>query len=961
MSPAKRTRQSIAEFEAAVSSAKKHKFEGQALTANGSAKENGTPAAKENGVPAVKPKVAKENGAPVAKPKADKENGAIAAKENGAPAAKENGTGAAKSKTARENGASAAKENGASAAKENGASAAKENGTSAAKPKAAKENGVSGAKPKVAKLAGSDSLIGSPIPKAEAQSKWPWRYQDTKNKKKRTTGNDGDDSEEIILIAKAHYTQARVDGVLYNLGDCAFVKAEDGAPDYIGRIVEFFETADGNHHFTSQWFYRAEDTAIKTQSSIHEPKRVFLSKIKDVNLLECITSKLNIVQVPPVMGSEKEKRRIPPCDFYYDMGYDLPYTTFHILPPETVPATSDSSSEVCNEISHEFNGAIESKAQTNGSSRKACRVKPEVSSTELNGVSENKEESETNFKKNIASKPELKLLDLYSGCGGMSTGLCFGANLSGVNLVTRWALDLNEAACKSLKHNHPETEVRNESADHFLELLREWQKLCLKYCEPEDQKAITRGGRAPHKAKETKKEEESVSDSDSDVQEGEFEVEYLLDIRHIDPTKENESGLEFKVHWKGYDESEDTWEPLSGLGECEEKIKEFVLKSAKEKRLPLPGDVDVICGGPPCQGASGFNRFRNVQAPLDDPKNHQMVVYMDIVNFMRPRYVLMENVVDILKFCNGFLGRYALSRLIHMNYQARLGMMAAGCYGLPQFRMRAFLWGAKPSEKLPQYPLPTHDVVVRGGVPNEWEILNSENRDEMAYGKAPCTEFQRYIRMPKEVMKGQMSYATSKKTAQKAVLYDHRSLQLNEDDYQRVCRIPKRKGANFRDLPGVLVGPDNVVELDTSMERVLLPSGKPLVPDYAITFVKGRSTKPFGRLWWDETVPTVVTRAEPHNQAVLHPEQDRVLSIRENARLQGFPDYYKLYGGVKDRYIQVGNAVAVPVARALGFALGMAIQNLGSQEPVMELPRKFPHCFSDKQNGDLALDVGEQC
>lgn len=88
--------------------------------------------------------------------------------------------------------------------------------------------------------------------------------------------------------------------------------------------------------------------------------------------------------------------------------------------------------------------------------------------------------------------------------------------------------------------------------------------------------------------------------------------------------------------------------------------------------------------------------------------------------------------------------------------------------------------------------------------------------------------------------------------------------------------------------------------------------------------------RPFGRLWWDETVPTVVTRAEPHNQVilsfdfakadpstcmykfmlltpcislqvVLHPEQDRVLTIRENARLQGFPDYYKLCGPVKER------------------------------------------------------------
>ncbi|KAL9248849.1 DNA (cytosine-5)-methyltransferase CMT1-like protein, partial [Drosera capensis] len=67
-------------------------------------------------------------------------------------------------------------------------------------------------------------------------------------------------------------------------------------------------------------------------------------------------------------------------------------------------------------------------------------------------------------------------------------------------------------------------------------------------------------------------------------------------------------------------------------------------------------------------------------------------------------------------------------------------------------------------------------------------------------------------------------------------------------------------------LPGVRVGPDNKVELDPTVERVLLTSQKPLVPNYAISFVNGTSSKPFGRLWYDETVPTVVTRAEPHNQ-----------------------------------------------------------------------------------------------
>ena len=112
----------------------------------------------------------------------------------------------------------------------------------------------------------------------------------------------------------------------------------------------------------------------------------------------------------------------------------------------------------------------------------------------------------------------------------------------------------------------------------------------------------------------------------------------------------------------------------------------------------MQGNVDVICGGPPCQGISGFNRFRNTDQPLQDEKNKQLAVFMDIVAFLKPRFVLMENVVDLIKFSKGYLGRYAFARLLAMNYQARLGMMAAGAYGLPQFRMRVFMWGAVPKE-----------------------------------------------------------------------------------------------------------------------------------------------------------------------------------------------------------------------------------------------------------------------
>uniref|UniRef100_A0A2N9I7I0 DNA (cytosine-5-)-methyltransferase n=1 Tax=Fagus sylvatica TaxID=28930 RepID=A0A2N9I7I0_FAGSY len=114
-----------------------------------------------------------------------------------------------------------------------------------------------------------------------------------------------------------------------------------------------------------------------------------------------------------------------------------------------------------------------------------------------------------------------------------------------------------------------------------------------------------------------------------------------------------------------------------------------------------------------------------------------------------------------------------------------------------------------------------------------------------------------------------------------------------------------------------------------------------VVPDYAFTFEQGRSKRPFARLWWDETVPTVVTFPSCHNQAALHPEQDRPLTIREYARLQGFPDYYRFCGTIKERYCQTGNAVAVPVARALGYAMGLAFRKLIGDEPLMTLPPKF--------------------
>ncbi|KAI3941075.1 hypothetical protein MKW92_045351 [Papaver armeniacum] len=728
-------------------------------------------------------------------------------------------------------------------------------------------------------------LTGKPVPPEEATKRWRHRYDNFMASK---GGKD-------YLRVQRHYTDAEIDVYKFSLNDFCLIKGEEGQLDYVAKILEFFETPKKNQYVSVQWFFRAAETVIKNHSNRIEEKRLFASDSIDDIPLECIVGKTSIVQ-----ASTKD----PLYEYFYDMCYSEEFCTFNNLPT----AASSSASTI---------------------SRGSQKVIEEPSS------------------ENDSTESVMTLLDLYAGCGGMSTGLCMGAVKSGVDVVTRWAVDNNEDACRSLRYNHPETEVRHEKAEDFLSLLKEWKTLCASF------KLV--GTKYYRTKKPTVNDDAGIQETSEDGETrpprdgGIYEVEKIIGICYGDPNKKKKRRLHFKVKWKGYGSAEDSWEPMSKLKNCMESVEDFVREGYNYSILPLPGTVDVICGGPPCQGVSGFNRKRNTEKPMEDPKNNQVKVFMDIVEFLQPRYTLMENVVDILKFVDGILGRYAICRLVEMRYQARLGLLVAGGYGLPQYRMRAFLWGARATEKLPQFPLPTHNAIRRGYPPKEFErnvvvrdekvllkalvledaisdlpeISTHETRDERDYGKfLPTTDFQRKIRSPKCVFFF-FPLSADPQTSGSGMhqLYDHVPLPLSEDDNYRVSLIPPEKGANFRDLPGVIV--------------------ENKVPDYALNYEDGKSKKPFGRLSMDETIGTVVGRAEPHNQAILHPTQDRVLSVRENARLQGFPDWYRLFGEVKQRYVQVGNAVPVPVAQALGYTLAMASQRISDGGQVVALPPSF--------------------
>ncbi|KAJ4744590.1 Cytosine-specific methyltransferase [Rhynchospora pubera] len=346
----------------------------------------------------------------------------------------------------------------------------------------------------------------------------------------------------------------------------------------------------------------------------------------------------------------------------------------------------------------------------------------------------------------------------------------------------------------------------------------------------------------------------------------------------------------------------------------------------KIKNLPIPGEVEFINGGPPCQGFSGMNRFN--KSTWSKVQCEMILAFLSFADYFRPKYFLLENVRNFVSFNKGQTFRLAIASLIEMGYQVRFGILEAGAFGVAQSRKRAFIWAAAPNETLPDWPQPMHvfaspqlrislsdgqsyaavcstangapfrSITVRDTIGDLPEVENGANKVTMDYKSDPVSWFQKKIR-------GNM-----------IALNDHISKEMNELNLIRCKHIPKRPGADWRDLP------DEKIKLSTGQTADLIPW---CLPNTAKRHNQWKGL--FGRLDWEGNFPTSITDPQPMGKVGMcfHPEQDRILTVRECARSQGFPDSYKFSGNIINKHRQIGNAVPPPLAYALGRKLKEAV------------------------------------
>lgn len=322
-------------------------------------------------------------------------------------------------------------------------------------------------------------------------------------------------------------------------------------------------------------------------------------------------------------------------------------------------------------------------------------------------------------------------------------------------------------------------------------------------------------------------------------------------------------------------------------GPIQKVSAQALLRAADMKK----GEVDVILGGPPCQGYSVYNHKRGG----DDPRAGLFREYLRIVEGVLPRWIVMENVTGITSIANGGIVREIEEGMGALGYRVDKRVLRAEDFGVPQERRRIFFIATRIDAPI-LFPDPTH------GVPNVIPELFAENRMTLLPFVTVWDAISDLPVINNGEKQGAMRYASKAKNEYQAMLrgqstlvHNHDAPMLSKLNQERMRYIPP--GGSWRDIP-----------------FNLLPEGMKRAK-------RSDHTKRYGRPKKTDMSCTILTKCDVHWGAYIHPVQDRAISVREAARLQSFPDFFKFEGSRTEQYVQVGNAVPPLLGKCVAEAL----------------------------------------
>ena len=364
-------------------------------------------------------------------------------------------------------------------------------------------------------------------------------------------------------------------------------------------------------------------------------------------------------------------------------------------------------------------------------------------------------------------------------------------------------------------------------------------------------------------------------------------------------------------------------------------VREFDFGALLDKLKIEAGELDVLIGGPPCQG------FSTAGAKFwDDPRNSLLKSYVKSLKIMGPKWFIMENVEGLLTAKRGEYIYEATKAFIELGYRVRVDKIYAHEYGVPQRRKRVLVIGNRLGHDfdLPQPVLHIHGAIFRKS--------NSTLRHAIGDLPEPAANKEQAARH--RSAEGEIRDGASE-------IEDHFSPLLHDAQAERIRAL--KPGQTMKDLPE---------ELQHSSFR---RRAYRRVMDGTPTDKRGGAPAGLKRLHFDEPCLTITGAA---CREFIHPIEDRPLTIRECARIQTFPDSFVFLGNASDKIRHIGNAIPPRLAQifaehiksygflpnekmAGGTLIGFTLTKASAMSPVLSKTARLLDQLKKNDKPQLAL------